>query len=43
MPVTPEEFREVMGRFTTGVTIVTTEDQDGKPYGLTAADSGLSG
>ena len=35
MPLTTEEFREVMGRFATGVTIVTTEDQDGKPYGLT--------
>ncbi len=35
MPVTPEEFREVMGRFATGVTIVTTEDKDGNPYGLT--------
>ena len=34
-PVTPEEFREVMGRFATGVTIVTIEDEDGKPYGLT--------
>jgi flavin reductase (DIM6/NTAB) family NADH-FMN oxidoreductase RutF len=33
--VTPEEFREVMGRFATGVTIVTIEDEDGKPYGLT--------
>ena len=43
-----------MGRFATGVTIVTTEDEDGKPYGLTvnsftsvsmesAPDSGLSG
>lgn len=35
MPVTPEELREVMGRFATGVTIVTTEDKEGKPYGLT--------
>lgn len=36
MPVTPEELREVLGHFVTGVTIITTEDKAGKPYGLTA-------
>ncbi len=35
MSVTPEEFREVMGHFATGVTIVTTADNEGTPYGLT--------
>ncbi len=28
-------FKEVMGCFVTGVTIVTTRNQDGKPYGVT--------
>jgi flavin reductase (DIM6/NTAB) family NADH-FMN oxidoreductase RutF len=28
-------FKEVMGNYPTGVTIVTTNDQDGKPVGLT--------
>ncbi len=35
MSVTPEEFRKVMGHFATGVTIVTTADNEGTPYGLT--------
>jgi 3-hydroxy-9,10-secoandrosta-1,3,5(10)-triene-9,17-dione monooxygenase reductase component len=30
------EFRQVMGRFATGVTVVTTRGADGAPYGLTA-------
>jgi flavin reductase (DIM6/NTAB) family NADH-FMN oxidoreductase RutF len=30
------EFRQVMGRFATGVTIITTRGADGTPYGLTA-------
>jgi flavin reductase (DIM6/NTAB) family NADH-FMN oxidoreductase RutF len=29
-------FRRVMGNFAAGVTVVTTIDADGKPYGLTA-------
>ena len=33
--VTSDKFRQVMGNFATGVTVVTTLDQDGKPYGLT--------
>ncbi len=31
-----KEFRQVMGRFATGVTIITTRGADGTPYGLTA-------
>ena len=30
------ELRNVMGHFATGVTIITTRDVDGKPFGLTA-------
>lgn len=30
-----EDFRRVMGHFTTGVTVVTTLDVDGKAYGVT--------
>ncbi len=29
------KFKEVMGNYPTGVTVVTTVDQDGTPYGLT--------
>ena len=36
MPFDPTELRKVMGFFATGVTIITTRDQAGKPYGLTA-------
>ena len=35
MTVSRERFRQVMGAFATGVTIVTTQDQEGRPYGLT--------
>ncbi|HWP65359.1 MAG TPA: flavin reductase family protein [Candidatus Limnocylindria bacterium] len=31
-----KELRRVMGHFATGVTIVTTRDDEGRPYGLTA-------
>ena len=31
-----KELRRVMGLFATGVTIITTRDQQGQPYGLTA-------
>ncbi|MER3396789.1 MAG: flavin reductase [Acidimicrobiia bacterium] len=34
--VDPLEFRKVMSRFATGVTVVTTRTPDGKPHGLTA-------
>ncbi len=30
------ELRRVMGHFATGVTVITTRDEDGKPFGLTA-------
>ena len=33
--VTSEKFRQVMGNFATGITVVTTVGKDGKPYGLT--------
>src|SRR5204862_6703672 len=36
MATDPSELRKVMGCFATGVTIITTRDQSGKPYGLTA-------
>jgi flavin reductase (DIM6/NTAB) family NADH-FMN oxidoreductase RutF len=32
----PKELRRVMGQFATGVTIITTRDAEGRPYGLTA-------
>ena len=33
--VTPDLFRQVMGDFATGITVVTTRDGNGNPYGLT--------
>src|SRR6185369_16683975 len=33
--VTPDLFRQVMGNFATGITVVTTRDAHGMPYGLT--------
>ena len=33
--VTPDLFRQVMGNFATGITVVTTRDSNGNPYGLT--------
>ena len=35
MTVSPADFRNVVGNFATGVTVVTTQTQDGSPYGLT--------
>lgn len=32
----PREFRNALGQFTTGVTVVTTLDADGNPVGMTA-------
>jgi flavin reductase (DIM6/NTAB) family NADH-FMN oxidoreductase RutF len=32
----PKELRRVMGLFATGVTVLTTRDDQGRPYGLTA-------
>jgi flavin reductase (DIM6/NTAB) family NADH-FMN oxidoreductase RutF len=36
MPFDAKELRRVMGLFATGVTVITTRDQEGRPYGLTA-------
>jgi flavin reductase (DIM6/NTAB) family NADH-FMN oxidoreductase RutF len=36
MAIDPRELRNVMGHFATGVTIITTKDAAGKPFGLTA-------
>src|SRR5215471_15779513 len=33
--VTADQFRQVMGSFATGITVVTTRDEHGHPYGLT--------
>jgi flavin reductase (DIM6/NTAB) family NADH-FMN oxidoreductase RutF len=33
--VTSDKFREIMGNFATGITVVTTIDKHGNPYGLT--------
>lgn len=35
--VTPDQFRQVMGNFATGVTVVTTRTANGMPYGLTVS------
>ena len=35
MNVSPDLFRQVAGCFATGVTVVTTQDREGVPYGLT--------
>lgn len=37
MAVTPDEFREGLSRFASGVTVVTTLDADGIPHGLTVS------
>jgi flavin reductase (DIM6/NTAB) family NADH-FMN oxidoreductase RutF len=43
MAIDPRELRNVMGHFATGVTVITTRDTAGKPFGLTAnAFSSLS-
>src|SRR6185436_1884062 len=36
MPFDATTLRQVMGYFATGVTVITTRDQTGRPYGLTA-------
>lgn len=35
--VTPQRLREALGRFSTGVTIITCLDEQGEPVGLTAS------
>ncbi len=36
MAFDPQELRRVMGLFATGVTVITTRDAQGRPFGLTA-------
>jgi flavin reductase (DIM6/NTAB) family NADH-FMN oxidoreductase RutF len=36
VPIDKNELRRVMGHFATGVTVITTRDDKGNPYGLTA-------
>lgn len=36
MPIEKNELRRVIGHFATGVTIITTRDEEGHPFGLTA-------
>jgi flavin reductase (DIM6/NTAB) family NADH-FMN oxidoreductase RutF len=36
MPFDPRELRRVMGLFATGVTVITTRNEAGTPFGLTA-------
>ncbi|MCS6924689.1 MAG: flavin reductase family protein [Candidatus Binatia bacterium] len=36
MAIDPRELRNVMGHFATGVTVITTTDKEGRPFGLTA-------
>src|SRR6266487_6582640 len=35
--VDPAQFRQLLGRFATGVTVVTTRDPAGRPVGMTAS------
>ena len=35
--VDPAQFRQLLGRFTTGVTVITTRLPDGRPAGMTAS------
>lgn len=43
MPLDPDSFRAVLGRFASGVTVVTTRDDAGRDHGLTvSAFSSLS-
>lgn len=37
MPFDPKDFRRALGKFPTGVTVITTLDTDGKPIGMTAS------
>src|ERR1700756_4981495 len=34
-PIDPRDFRNALGTFATGVTIITASTSEGKPYGLT--------
>src|SRR5512135_1978383 len=34
-PIDPRDFRNALGTYATGVTIITATDAEGRPYGLT--------
>ena len=36
MPIDSQELRRILGHFPTGVTVITTKDDTGSPFGLTA-------
>jgi flavin reductase (DIM6/NTAB) family NADH-FMN oxidoreductase RutF len=40
MPLDPDTFRSVLGRFATGVTVVTTRDAHGEDHGMTVSAFG---
>ena len=37
MPIDPDEFRAVLGRFASGVTILTVRDREGRDHGMTVS------
>lgn len=37
MPISPEDFRAALSRFPSGVTVVTTKNQEGKFHGITVS------
>jgi flavin reductase (DIM6/NTAB) family NADH-FMN oxidoreductase RutF len=37
MPISKDEFRAALGRFASGVTVVTTRNEDGRIYGITVS------
>jgi flavin reductase (DIM6/NTAB) family NADH-FMN oxidoreductase RutF len=37
MPIDPDEFRAVLGRFASGITVVTAQDADGRDHGMTCS------
>ena len=37
MPIDPDEFRAVLGRFATGVTVLTARDTEGRDHGMTVS------
>ena len=37
MAITPEEFRAALGRFASGVTVVTSRDKEGRVFGMTVS------
>ena len=37
IPVTPQEFRAALGRFSSGVTVITVETAEGQVHGMTAS------